>query len=197
MNAKDISLDTVSNMPKGRIAMWLLITGELVVFGGVLASYILYRVRFPEWAMQAKHTSTLFGAINTFVLLTSSFTIVKAHAANIQRKTDQAVKWMLATILGGFIFLIIKGIEYSIEIKSGFTLTSPKITGVGSLFWSFYYFLTGLHAAHVIAGMVFIFWVMQHVKKDKGLHRIEYAGMYWHMVDLIWIFLFPLFYLAK
>ncbi|HXB13407.1 MAG TPA: cytochrome c oxidase subunit 3, partial [Bacteroidia bacterium] len=83
----------------------------------------------------------------------------------------------------------------------GFTFTSPSLQHSGdyvnSLFWSYYYIMTGLHSLHVIAGMVVMIIIMVQIKKGKNLHRVELAGMYWHMVDLIWIFLFPLLYIAK
>ncbi|MCP4456890.1 MAG: cytochrome c oxidase subunit 3 family protein, partial [Cytophagales bacterium] len=92
-------------------------------------------------------------------------------------------------------------IEYSTEMSHGLTMTSPLLVeqgdGIGSLFWSFYYIMTGLHGVHVLAGMVAMLAVMFAASKGKNVHRIELVGMYWHMVDIIWIFLFPLLYIAK
>lgn len=191
----------VIKIPQGRLAMWILIAGELVIFGGLICCYLLFRLRYPEWGEMAKYTNTFIGGLNTVVLLCSSYTIVRAHSAALKMDTHKVMLWLSCTILGGLIFLVDKGIEYAHEISEGFTFTSPKLLAagdqVGSLFWSFYYIMTGLHGLHVIAGMTIIFIIMMQARKGKNLHRVELAGMYWHMVDLIWIFLFPLLYLAK
>jgi len=190
----------IKSVPQGRLAMWILITGELMIFGGLICCYIFNRLRYPEWGEQASHTSTFFGALNTAVLLTSSYTVVKAHQAVAKADTRKITMWLSFSILGGLLFLINKSIEYSREIGEGLTFTSPHLqkgTDVGSLFWSFYYIMTGLHGVHVIVGMIVMFVAMMQARKGKNLHRVELAGMYWHMVDLIWIFLFPLLYIAK
>ena len=181
---------SISQVPNGRAAMWWVIASEIVIFGGLIVIYLLYRIRFPEWEEIAKNTSTPMGALNTFVLLTSSFTVVLAHQAAIQKKGDKAWKYLLATIGLGFVFLIVKSFEYYTEIKHGFTITSH-------LYWSFYYLMTGLHALHIIVGMVALFVVGLSVKRGKNYHRVEMAGLYWHFVDVVWIFLFPLLYMAK
>lgn len=188
-NALDSKI-TIFEMPLGRLAMWLLIASELAIFGGLIAVYIMFRFRHPEWGIAASHTSTPMGALNTFFLLTSSLTIVLAHDAANAGKIKSAVRYMLVTLGFGFGFLVVKSIEYSTEISHGYTITAE-------LFWSFYYLMTGLHALHVIAGMTAIFVVMLGVRKNKNLHRVEYAGLYWHLVDLVWILLFPLLYIAQ
>ena len=191
----------INKVPEGRLGVWILIAGELVIFGGLIASYLEYRLRYPQWSEMAAHTSTLIGAINTVVLLCSSYTIVKAHEAAQRRDIAKVLTWMTCTITGGLIFLVDKSIEYYHEINEGFTFTSPHLQQSGdhvaSLFWSFYYIMTGLHGTHVLVGMIVMFIIMMQVRKGKNLHRVELAGMYWHMVDLIWIFLFPLLYIAK
>ena len=189
------------SIPQGRLGLWILIAGELVIFGGLVASYLMNRLRYPEWGEQAAHTSQFFGAFNTIVLLFSSYSIVRAHAAANKREISKVLNWMTITIACGLVFLINKSIEYTNEIHHGFTMTSPKLQAagdhIGSLFWSFYYIMTGLHGTHVLAGMVSMSIVMIGVRKGENLHRVELVGMYWHMVDLIWIFLFPLLYIAK
>ena len=191
----------ISVVPQGRLGLWILIAGELVIFGGLIACYLLNRLRYPEWAEQAAHTSTFFGALNTFVLLSSSFTIVKAHEAANKKNLKKVSLYMLLTIAGGLLFLVNKSIEYTHEIGHGFTMSSPVLQAkgnyVGSLFWSFYYLMTGLHGTHVLVGMVIMTVIWTQARKGKNLHRVELAGLYWHMVDLIWIFLFPLLYIAK
>lgn len=190
----------LKQVPQGRLAVWLLIIGELLIFGGLVVAYLLYRLRFPSWVEQTHHTSTFFGALNTFVLLTSSYTIVKANDAAIKKDLAKMSRYMLITILCGLIFLVVKSTEYTHEINAGLTLTSPKLQAtdpVGATFWSFYYIMTGLHATHVLAGMVTLFIIWLDARKGRNVHRVELGGLYWHMVDLIWIFLFPLLYIAK
>lgn len=191
----------VNKVPEGRLGVWILIAGELVIFGGLIASYLLYRLRYPQWSEMAAHTSTLIGAINTVVLLCSSFTVVKAHEAAQKLDVAKVTRWMSFTILGGLIFLIDKSIEYTHEIGEGFTFTSPQLQHAGDyvspLFWSYYYIMTGLHSLHVLVGMIVMIIILFQIRKGKHLQRVELAGMYWHMVDLIWIFLFPLLYIAK
>ncbi len=191
----------LKEVPQGRLGVWILIAGELVIFGGMIACYLLYRIRFPEWGEQAAHTSTPLGALNTLVLLTSSYTVVRAHGAALSKDLAKIRMWMTSTIVLGLVFLVVKGIEYSTEISHGYTLPGTEMVaagqGIGATFWSFYYLMTGLHGLHVVAGMVIMFIVMMGTRKGENLHRVELAGLYWHMVDLIWIFLFPLLYIAQ
>lgn len=197
-NSPDTSIKP-KDVPQGRMAMWILIAGEMVIFGGLIASYVLFRVRYHEWGEQASHTSELFGAINTFVLLTSSLFAVRAHEAAVKKNLSKITLWMGLTIFCGLLFLCIKSVEYTTEIHHGFTLTSPALQQAGDIgvtFWSFYYLMTGLHGLHVVVGMLIILIVMLQARKGKNLHRVEMVGMYWHMVDIIWIFLFPLLYIA-
>lgn len=198
---QNISILSVKSIPQGRLGLWILIAGELVIFGGLIACYVMYRLRFPQWAEQAAHTSQFFGALNTVVLLVSSYTVVRAHTAALKNELGKITMWMSATILLGFLFLINKTIEYTNEISHGYTLSSPKLVEagdtVGATFWSFYYTMTGLHGIHVLAGMTALTIIMLDARKGRNLHRVELGGMYWHMVDLIWIFLFPLLYIAK
>lgn len=184
------SIPSISGVPNGRAAMWWVIASEIVIFGGLVCTYIMYRMRFPEWADLAAKTSTLLGSINTVVLLTSSYTVVLAHEAAEKRDLAKVRRYLLTTIGFGFVFLCVKAIEYTNEISHGYTFTSH-------LFWSFYFFMTGLHGLHVIAGMIAMFLVMRGAAKGENLHRVEMAGLYWHFVDIVWIFLFPLLYIAK
>jgi heme/copper-type cytochrome/quinol oxidase subunit 3 len=139
--------------------------------------------------VEAAHTINAAGAFNTLVLLTSSLTMVQAHAAVTEGRLDRAARNLAFTLLGGVIFLCVKDVEYTHEIREGFLPSK-------SLFWSFYYTMTGLHALHVIGGMVAIAVVLAAVRKGRAPQRVEYVGIYWHFVDVVWIFLFPLLYLA-
>jgi len=192
---------SLKSVPQGRLGVWLLIAGEFVIFGGLIICYLLYRMRYPEWAEQAKHTNTFLGALNMFVLLSGSYTGVRAHAAALKQQINKVVMWMSISIICGFLFLINKSFEYAHEISNGFTFNSQKLQdagdSIGSLFWSFYYIMTGLHATHVIVGIIVFTVILMQARKGKNLHRVELGVMYWHMVDIIWIFLFPLLYIAK
>ena len=178
------------DMPTGRLAVWWVLVSEVVVFGGLLASYIMHRLAHPEWAEQASHTNLWIGAFNTLVLLTSSLSAVLAHRAAEHGDGPKAARLLFFTFLGGLTFLIVKSFEWTGEITHGFTITS-------SGFWSYYYTAAGLHATHVLAGMLIMLWVANSARKNQDLHRVENVGIYWHFVDIVWIFLFPLLYIAK
>lgn len=181
---------SASGIATGKLAIWWLLGSEIVIFGGLLACYLLYRNKYEYWSEAAAHTNTLAGAINTFVLLTSSLFAVLAHQAAENKQAEKAFAFLWLTIGGGLQFLIIKSIEWTNEIAHGFTITA-------NTFWSFYYTAAGLHALHVIAGMIAMGIVSIDVLRRKNLHRVELVGIYWHFVDVVWIFLFPLLYIAK
>jgi heme/copper-type cytochrome/quinol oxidase subunit 3 len=181
---------TVTGMPTGRLAVWWVIASEIVIFGGILGSYIMHRLGHPEWAHQAAVTNTWAGAFNTFVLLTSSLSAVLAHQAAENKDGKKAAKLLMFTVLGGLIFLVVKSFEWTAEIKHGYTLQS-------NTFWSFYYLAAGLHGLHVLAGMIIMLFVAADARHNRELQRVENIGIYWHFVDVVWIFLFPLLYIAK
>ena len=166
MNAKPIAtLRSFAGVPTGRLAMWWLLASEIVIFGGLIVGYLIHRNGHPEWALEAAHTNTLAGAINTFVLLSSSLSAVLAHQAAQTGNGRRAANFLWLTILGAVTFLIIKSFEWTHEIQEGFVLTK-------SGFWSFYYCAAGLHAAHVIAGVA------------RTLRRVDCAVMADQCVDL-------------
>lgn len=178
-----------ASVPTGRLGMWWVLGSELVIFGGAIVIYLLYRLRNPEWAAESLHTNEIVGLINTVILLTSSLTMALAHRAAALEQGRRAANLLGLTLLLGLAFLGLKAFEYSGEIAEGFTPTTD-------LFWSFYYFLTGLHALHIVAGLIAIAAVRRGAKKGLNLQRVDYVGLYWHLVDVIWIFLFPILYLA-
>ncbi len=182
--------ELATGIPTGRLGVWWFLGGEIVIFGGLVACYILLRLHHPEWAVEAAHTQLAIGALNTFVLLTSSLTMVQAYACVDRGRPQRALIQLGATAALGTLFLAIKTFEYRGEIAEGYTPTR-------NLFWSFYYAMTGLHALHVLAGIVAILVVMAAVRRREALQRVEYVGLYWHFVDIVWIFLFPLLYIAS
>ena len=191
MSTKPIATTrSVTGIPTGRLAVWWLLASEVVIFGGLLGSYIMHRVGHPEWAEAAAHTQVWFGAFNTLVLLTSSFTAVLAHQAAESGQGKKAAKFLVMTMGGALTFLLVKSIEWTIEISHGYTITT-------NTFWSFYYTAAGLHGLHVIAGAIIMGFIAVDAWRGRELQRVELIGIYWHFVGLVWIFLFPLLYIAK
>ena len=181
---------SAAGMPTGLLAVWWVVISEIVIFGGLLASYIMHRLAHDSFAVQAANTNTWIGAFNTFVLLTSSLTAVLAHQAAEKGDGRKAANFLMYTVGGALTFTCVKAFEWNMEISHGFTITS-------NTFWSFYYTAAGLHALHVIAGAIIMVIVANSARKNQELHRVELIGIYWHFVDIVWIFLFPLLYIAK
>lgn len=171
----------------GKLGVWWFLASEIVLFGGLITSYVILRLGAGGWEEERAHTNLLIGALNTLILLTSSMTMVQAFAA---REPRVVRRWLGWTILLGLAFLGMKGIEYAGELAAGFTPTTAT-------FWSFYYTMTGLHALHVLAGVVVnavLWWLAGGAAPAH--HRVELGGLYWHFVDIVWIFLFPLLYMS-
>ncbi len=180
-------------IPSGKLAIWWFLASEIMTFGGLLSAFVLCRFAAGGWEEEAAHVSTSIAAFNTLILLTSSYAIVQAHGCVGRDDRIGAARYLLYTTLLGIFFLCVKGYEYSGEIAHGF------LPGT-DMFWSFYYGLTGLHALHVIGGIVANASLYYCASRDWGWsevsQRVEYAGLYWHFVDVVWIFLFPLVYLT-
>lgn len=171
-----------------KIAVWWFLASEIMVFGGLLASFVVFRLGGGRWYDASEHLGVTLAAVNTLILLTSSLTIVQAFAA-AERGDEPGVRRGLAlTVLGGVAFLGVKAVEYSIEVSHGFVPSA-------GIFWSFYYTMTGLHALHVLGGVV-VNAVLLAAPRARTARRVEMAGLYWHFVDVVWIFLFPLLYLS-
>jgi len=202
----DVALERV---PKGRLGVWLLIAGEVVIFGGFIASYILARMEYPEFGSKeaAGALNVWVGTLNTLILLVSNWTMVVAHEAALEKNLAKMKSYMTYTLILGLIFLGIKlGYEWPTDFHEGHTINSAKaIAGAEaggeimkiSLFWSYYFLMTGFHGLHIVVGSLVIFFVMLGCSKGENLHRVELAGAYWHLVELVWVILFPMFYLIK
>jgi heme/copper-type cytochrome/quinol oxidase subunit 3 len=178
--------------PTGKVGVWWFLASEIPVFGGLIGSYIVVRLGSSGWEEASSQLSFTLALVNTLVLLTSSMTMVLAFDAVERKDVRKVQNHLLITILLGLAFLVIKAFEYSGKITHGLTPSA-------GIFWSFYYGMTGLHALHVLAGVVVnaILYIesLGNVLKPNE-HRIELAGLYWHFVDVVWIFLFPLLYLS-
>jgi len=186
-----------------KIGMWLFLLTEMLLFGGLFIVYSIYRYKNQEAFHQAAHElDVMIGTINTAILLISSATVAMSISA-IQLKNKKFSLILLGiTIILGLVFLVNKYFEWGAKIHHQIYPGSELMAERGQgdiLFFGLYYFMTGLHALHIIIGLAFIAVVFVRIWKDKLSHDNyalhENAGLYWHVVDLIWIFLFPLFYL--
>jgi cytochrome c oxidase subunit 3 len=186
-----------------KTGMWLFLFTEMVLFGGLFVVYSVYRFRNPvAFHLAAGELSVFIGTLNTVILLTSSATIAMSVTA-MQRHNKKLTLLLLGiTILLGIAFLVNKYFEWGGHIREHIYPGSSVLAlrGQGDvLFYGLYYFLTGLHALHIIIGLIFIGFITVFVVRNKvdpeNFVLLENSGLYWHLVDLIWIFLFPLFYL--
>ena len=189
-----------------KLGFWLFLATEILLFGGLFVAYVVFRNMYPEMFLDAhQHLNRTMGATNTVVLICSSFTMAMAVRAAQTGKRSQQVMFLVVTLSLAAVFLVIKYFEYSEKIAHGYLpgyWYAPHGVGDpvnGNLFFGLYFMMTGLHGVHVLAGMVAITWVL--IKAAKGQFSsswytpVELVGLYWHLVDLIWIYLFPLFYL--
>ena len=185
---------TSTGIPSATQRMGLFLASEIMFFAGLITAYVVLRMGHPAWPGPEGHLSVPLGTLNTFVLIGSSMTIVMALAASERGAAGAVRGWLGLTIALGGVFLGIKGCEYAAKF-------SHHILPSTNVFWSCYYTLTGLHALHVIGGMGLNLWVLSltgsaSVWQRRG-HLLELAGLYWHFVDIVWIFLFPLLYLMN
>jgi cytochrome c oxidase subunit 3 len=186
-----------------KTGMWLFLFTEMLLFGGLFVVYTVYRYRNHEaFHLAAEELSIFIGTINTIILLVSSTTIAMSITA-IQKKNKKFALLLIGiTIFLGLAFLANKYFEWGSHIKEHIYPGSPVLAlrGQGDvLFYGLYFFMTGLHALHIIIGLGFIGVITSKIIRDKidseNYVMLENSGLYWHLVDLIWIFLFPLFYL--
>jgi len=186
-----------------KMGMWLFLFTELLLFGGMFILYASYRFMYPDnFKVAAMRLDTLIGAVNTILLLTSSLTVVIAIVALRRNQKTFSIYMLLFTVVAGGAFLVNKYFEWSTKIHHGIYPKGPEMANLSDgevVFYGLYYVMTGLHALHIIVGLVFILVMIYFIAKDKqtgdNCQKLENAGLYWHLVDIIWIFLFPLFYL--
>ena len=186
-----------------KTGMWLFLFTEMLLFGGLFIVYSVYRYRNPvAFHLAAQELSVFIGTINTIILLISSTTIAMSITAIQKNNKKLALLLLGITVILGLAFLVNKYFEWGEHIKEHIYPGSSilALRGHGDvLFYGLYFFMTGLHALHIIIGLVFILVIATSVLRDKinfeNYVLLENSGLYWHLVDLIWIFLFPLFYL--
>jgi len=178
--------------PPGGILMWILITLELITFGIALIALVYQSKENPELYHESRlMLNTTFGAINTVFLLVSGFFMATTVHLFKQQKYDRSVFYLKLTMLGGFLFLGLKSIEYYEKLNMGLILDY-------NTFFTFYWLLTGFHVIHVLVGLVilsFFYFTLKKQKTQDNLEDIEAGAAFWHMCDLIWLLLFPVIYL--
>ena len=183
-----------TGLNNGKIGIWIFLASEIMLFGALFAAYIMLRVGSTDWPEGASILNPLLAFINTLVLISSSVTMVMAWASLMRNQFGRFRLYMGATVLFGVGFLIIKYIEYSSKF-------SHDIYPSTNTFLAIYFTLTGLHGLHVIGGMAVnaYFWgpgsKLWRTNPEWFTNRVENAGLFWHFVDLVWIFLFPILYL--
>ena len=186
-----------------KLGIWLFIFTELLFFGGLFVTYAVYRFRNKEaFHLAAQELDVVIGTVNTAILLIRSMTIAMSTTA-IQKKDKRTTLVLIGiTLLLALAFLVNKYFEWTTKIGHGIWPDSPMLEELGQgdiLFFGLYFFMTGLHALHIIIGMVLLTVILVRVQKGRitfdNYQLLENGGLYWHLVDLIWIFLFPLFYL--
>ena len=178
----------------GKLGIWLFLASEIMLFGALFASYIILRVGSESWPKGTEYLNVPLATLNTAILISSSVTMVMAWVSLMRDQYRKFQIFQVLTILGGVGFLIIKYFEYSHKIHVG---QLPET----NTFLAIYYALTGLHGLHVIMGMSVNLYLLGpgsklwKTNKQWFINRVENAGLFWHFVDLVWIFLFPVLYL--
>ena len=187
------------------LGMWTFLATEILFFGAMFLAYTVYRMVFPEaFALASHHTIVLYGTVNTAILLTSSFTMALAVHAAKEGNNKLVFRFLAITVLFGITFLIIKGFEYSDDLKEHLwpgPHFKPALPHASQIFWVLYWIMTGVHAVHVTVGICvisFMAWLSTKRRFSPEYHTpVEMTGLYWHFVDVIWIFLYPLLYLIN
>jgi cytochrome c oxidase subunit 3 len=193
-----------------KLGMWLFLATEILMFSGLFLAYFIIRQLHPEMVLGAsEHLSKTAGGINTVVLITSSFTMAMAVRA-AQTSNQKALERNLIYTIGfAFIFMIVKYFEYSAKIHHGmlpwnyFAAAEHgyQLPDYSAMFFGIYFTMTGLHGIHVAVGIGVLTWIFIRSRRrefhSKNYVAVECVGLYWHLVDLVWIFLFPLLYLVK
>ena len=186
-----------------KMGMWVFLFTEVLLFGGLFICYAVYLYAYTfHFSTASAELSIPVGGFNTLVLLTSSLSMALAIATLQRGKVALCQKLLNFTIACAVVFCVIKAFEWGGKFEHGIWPGSEKVAALPygqQVYWSLYFAMTGLHALHVIVGAAFIIWVKGLIRKGKVTAErdvtLENVGLYWHLVDLVWIFLFPLFYL--
>jgi cytochrome c oxidase subunit III len=188
------------------LGMWVFLATEIMFFGGMFLGYTIYRTAYPQaFADASNHLDVWLGTVNTAVLICSSFTMALAVRAAQLGRAKPAILFLLLTIVLGAVFLAIKFTEYHAKfiehlVPGGAFVYDEARAAAAEIFFSFYFAMTGMHALHMLIGVGLLATLI--VKTARGRFSADYytpvelIGLYWHFVDIVWIFLFPLLYLA-
>ena len=197
-------MTTAARDHRYRVAMWVFIASETLLFAGLFALYASYRSEYPDaFRAGVQHDIGWMGACNTLVLVVSSFFVAFAIAAT-RAGRRRATLWSLGAVMAlGCVFLALKLGEWAIHLSDGFApgtaYASAELPRGGALFFTLYFAMTGLHALHLCVGLCVIAWLFWWVRSgriDQEHHLVlELGGLYWHFVDVVWLFLWPCFYL--
>ena len=187
-----------------RIGMWLFLYSEIILFGGLFVLYAVYFHSYPgDFVEGGKQLNRIFGAVNTIILLISSFTVAASITAIRQERKTLSLSLIGFSFFCGVVFLINKYFEWGAKFHHDIYPNSETLVSGPpgqNIFFGLYYVITGLHGLHVIFGMTLLavsfFFVLQNKVRADRFAMLENSGLYWHLVDLIWIFVFPLFYLV-
>ena len=193
------------------LGMFVFLLTELMMFGGLFCAYLVYRTLYlPSFLEASKHMDLTIGAVNTAVLICSSLSMALGVRAAQQGRSKAIVLCLLITILFGCAFLVLKGVEYHHHwamhevpgINFAFSSSVPLVNvGKVQLFFSLYFIMTGLHALHMLIGLGLVTWITIAAHRGRyspAYHNpVENVGLYWHFVDIVWIYLFPLLYLIS
>jgi heme/copper-type cytochrome/quinol oxidase subunit 3 len=184
--------DSGPPVERGKFAIWLFLATEVMFFSGLIGAYIVLRTASSSWPDPGNRLAVDITAFNTFVLITSSWLMVKALFASKKGDRNGILFWLGLTILGGSLFVGIQVYEYIELIKEG---ALPHV----DLFWSTFYIMTGFHGSHVVVGVIWLIVVWFQALGGRYTARnnlgVELAGLYWHFVDLVWVLLFTIVYL--
>ena len=186
-----------------KLGMWLFLFTEILLFGGMFLLYSIYRDEHSaDFHAAGAEMSVTLGAVNTLILLTSSLTMVLSISAIKRGAVNRSLLFQAATVLLGLAFLGNKYVEWSDHIRHGFYPDSPKLLAMSHgqiLYFGMYYVMTGIHGVHVLIGGGVICYMLvltrRGVVTSNDYVKLENTGLFWHLVDVIWIYLFPLFYL--
>ncbi|MCX7907972.1 MAG: cytochrome c oxidase subunit 3 [Ignavibacteria bacterium] len=186
-----------------KIGMWLFLFTELLLFGGLFLLYMAYRLQYTkDFIIAGQELNLILGTVNTIILLTSSLTMALSIAAIQRGKKSLSIFYLISTIGFALAFLVIKYFEWTAKFHHGIYPNAPELLSKPNgeiIFYAMYYSMTGLHALHVVIGAIILLFMLVFLIRNKitkgDYIKLENSGLYWHLVDLIWIFLFPLFYL--
>jgi heme/copper-type cytochrome/quinol oxidase subunit 3 len=188
----ELHVEPVTGIPNGKLGVWLFLASEVMLFSTLFCTLIVLRLGAPSWPRGWEVLNVPLALINTVVLITSSVTMVMAYAKAYMKDKKGFNLYMGLTIALAFAFLVIKSFEYGAKFQHGHFPST-------NVFYAIYFTMTGLHGLHVIGGILFnaylVWFGKNHWDHPLFLGRVEYGGLYWHFVDLVWIFLFPTLYL--